>query len=102
MSIWDKVKHFFDMSPDETYANKVFDCEHTRASIENMCLFDRVMTVTTKDGDSKYKGRSIWWKSMPMMESVSIEWCHKLSEIEEYIEEYGNPWPTAHLKKDDK
>lgn len=56
-----------------------------------------IMTVTyNDDSEIKYKGGVTVWHELPLMKRCSTDLEYYLSDIQEYIEHYGNPYPTAH------
>jgi hypothetical protein len=61
---------------------------------------DKVMTLAYSDGRTKqFKGSCAVWRSMPSFRRCSATGEEQLSNIRHYIENYGNPWPDAHLKQ---
>jgi len=57
-----------------------------------------LLTMHAVSGNiSKYKIRDGRWYKYPMMEPIDIDL--KMFQIITYIEEHGNPYPTAHLNK---
>lgn len=66
--------------------------------IKYACLKDGLLTLITASGrEVKYKNRNNNWYKYPMMEFISLD-ANGL-QIITYIEEHGNPYPTAHLNK---
>jgi hypothetical protein len=60
-----------------------------------------MLTITYNDGSVKqYKGESTVWRTYPMMGRCDSVLEYTLSDILCYIQEHGNPYPTAHLNKD--
>lgn len=61
--------------------------------------YDDVITITWSDNTvSKYQGSSTVWYSLPMMNRCGTFREGKLNQISKYINKYGNPYPTSHLK----
>lgn len=62
-----------------------------------------ILTVTdTKENKVKqYHGSSTVWRSYPLMRRCSSYLERKLSDTHKYIMMHGNPYPTAHLNKQD-
>lgn len=65
-----------------------------------MATYDKkkeILTLTFKSGVvNQYKGDCTVWHTYPMMKRCDTNMEIFLSEIWEYIEEHGNPYPTAH------
>lgn len=61
--------------------------------------FDKLITITYTDGTvERYIGDCTVWKRYPMMKRAGTIMESKLSEIQDYYEEHGNPYPIAHRK----
>ncbi len=59
-----------------------------------------VMTVKYHNGQiSQYQGSSTVWHSYPMMHRIGTLGEGRLCDIYKYIKIHGNPYPTAHDKK---
>lgn len=63
-----------------------------------------ILKVITRDNsgeekEASYKGSSTVWYQYPMMYRMDSCMERKLSDIHAYIEEHGNPYPTAHETK---
>lgn len=60
----------------------------------------QVMTVTYSDSSTfQFKGDSTIWRTYPMMRRCSTIIQGELCDIQQYIKEHGNPYPTAHELK---
>lgn len=59
-----------------------------------------ILTITYSNNKvSKYQGSCTVWYKIPYMTRCDIFKESKLREVSKYIDTYGNPYPTAHLKK---
>ena len=60
--------------------------------------YDRpVMSLKYSDGSiRKYKGSGTVWYSYPMMKRCGTNQEYFLTQVKEYIDTHGNPYPTAH------
>lgn len=68
-------------------------------TLKKATLENSIITIEYTDGTFvKYKGGSTVWKRLPKMERPGTHTESLLSQIEEYVEHYGNPYPTAHLE----
>lgn len=62
--------------------------------------YDSLITINYSDGTKQeYYGVGTVWYHYPMMKRCSTMTESWLSDIREYIEIHGNPYPTAHLNK---
>lgn len=58
-----------------------------------------LLTITYNDNTvTQYKGDCTIWHTYPMMERCSTSVERRLCDMQAYIKEHGNPYPTAHLK----
>lgn len=58
-----------------------------------------IMTIVYSSGTvKKYKGSVTVWHELPYMQRPGTFKEHELSELYQYIKEYGNPYPTDHTK----
>lgn len=49
-----------------------------------------------------FKGSNTVWHELPFMGRCSTPIEYKLCDIEGYVKQWGNPYPTAHLKEKTK
>lgn len=83
-------------APAPTWHVKTLSPQTVHASYDHQT---KIMTVTYNDGSTKqFKGSSTVWHEYPMMRSCGTSADMWLYNIFAYIEEHGNPYPTAHLK----
>lgn len=60
-----------------------------------------LMTIKYDNGKSKqYSGSCTVWHTYPMMQRCGTFKEGELCDIWKYIKTHGNPYPTAHLKKE--
>lgn len=78
--MWKFFKSIFATPTSATY-------DHTK----------QIMIVTYSDNNIySFKGSGTVWHTYPMMRRCGTVAEIELSEIWEYINEHGNPYPTAH------
>jgi hypothetical protein len=64
---------------------------------------NEVMTVHYSNGDvARFKGTGTVWNKMPMMARCSTQLEQTLTSILTYVKQWGNPYPNAHVMKDDQ
>jgi len=61
---------------------------------------DNIMTVMWETGDrTQYERSGTVWYRLPWMRRASPDSEKWLSEIQAYIQKWGNDYPTAHLNE---
>lgn len=61
----------------------------------------QILWVKWNNGEElHFKGSCTVWRTYPMMGGLSTSMESELCDLWSYIKEHGNPYPTAHLKKD--
>lgn len=85
------------------WLNNFFDRVNPRIVEANELLLHKagqtstIIEVKWSDGTfSQYKGSGTVWRSYPMMKRCGTHMDRVLTDINKYLQEHGNPYPTAH------
>lgn len=93
------LRRFFSKKKQVTPSKKEQTYKRCKRVIINAEYNKGIMTVTYSDGKTvQYKGGYTVWNEMPLMRNCSTNECFTLTNIEKYINHYGNPYPNAHKK----